>query len=95
MEISTKSVQTSSLPNQFKLHTSAANNQDKYLEPLEPVYNQYFTSKVKLMLKNEKSHYIAILALTNMSLYSYTLPQKHYHMLTCFTVTSSTSKNQP
>ena len=28
------------LPNQFKLHTSAANNQIKYLEPLEPVYDQ-------------------------------------------------------
>ena len=34
------------LPNQFKLHTNAANNQDKYLEPLESVYNLYFTSKV-------------------------------------------------
>ena len=57
------------LPNQFKLHTNAAHNQDKDLEPLEPVYDQYFTSKVKLMLKNGKSHYITILALSQICHY--------------------------
>ena len=46
------------LSNQFISHTIVTSNQGKHLELLEPVYKQYFTSKVKLMLKNEKSHYI-------------------------------------
>ena len=50
------------LPNQFISHTAVANNPGKCLEPLESVYSQYFTNKVKLMRRNEKIPYITILA---------------------------------
>ena len=83
------------LPNQLTSQTAVANNQGKCLEPLEPVYSQYFTSKVKLIIKNEKSHYITILALSQICHYIAT--HCHKNIATCSNASqllAPTSKNQ-
>ena len=57
------------LPNRLILHTTVTHNQGKRLKLLQPVHYQYLTIKVKLMLKNEKSHHITILALSQICHY--------------------------